>query len=235
MGANCVSIKRIGVVGSGIKAMSRLLAWCQANDVPVMAHTNLSNGVTPEFEALAGSRYWDNALKAFPRLRVSFGHFGDTAPVEDGLARGRAFAALMNSGGSRPGMFAHADAGYFVEVMGREPALLANLRQLYDETAPKGDAALANRFMYGTDWEMTLTEGSVTSYLEDFVTLFEGMEARPAMQARGLTGLSSKFFGGNAVAWAGLRRGEATRRRLDAFYAVNRVAKPDWAAKVDAF
>jgi len=216
------------------QAMSRILTWCQANDVPVMAHTNLSNGVTPEFEALAGSPYWANALQAFPKLRVSFGHFGDTAPVEDGLARGRAFAALMNDGDARPGAFAYADAGYFVEVMAHEPALLANLRQLYDETAPKGGAALANRFMYGTDWEMTLTEGSVAGYLEDFVTLFDGMQTRPAMQARGLTDLSSKFFGGNAVAWAGLRRGEATRKRLDGFYALHRVAKPDWARKVDA-
>ena len=216
------------------QAMLRILTWCQANDVPVMAHTSLSNGVMPEFEALAGSVYWANALQAFPRLRVSFGHFGDSAPVEDGLARGRAFAALMNGVDTLPGAFAYADAGYFVDVMGREPALLTNLRQLYDETATKGGAALANRFMYGTDWEMTLTEGSVAGYLEDFVTLFEGMEARPVIQARGLTGLSSKFFGGNAVAWAGLRRGEATRKRLDGFYAVNRVAKPDWAGKVDA-
>jgi hypothetical protein len=54
------------------------------------------------------------------------------------------------------------------------------------------------------------------------------------MQARGITDLSSKFFGGNAVAWAGLRSGEATRKRLDGFYAAHRVAKPDWAGKVDA-
>ena len=213
--------------------MSRLLAWCQANDVPVMAHTSLSNGVTPEFQAVAGSPYWTNALQAFPRLRVSFGHFGNSASVKDGLARGRAFAALMNDGGVLPGAFAYAGAGYFVEVMGREPALLANLRRLYDETARKGGAALANRFMYGTDWEMTLTEGSVASYLEDFVTLFEGLEARPAIRTQGLTGLSSKFFGGNAAAWAGLRRGVATRSRLDDFYALHGVAKPDWAEKVD--
>lgn len=180
-----------------------------------------------------GAPHWAAALQAFPRLRVSFGHFGDTAPVEDGLRRGRAFAALMNDAAA-PGAHAYADAGYFVEVMRREPALLANLRQLYDETAAKGGAALANRFMYGTDWEMTLAEGSVAAYLEDFVTLFGAMEARPALRAQGLAGLASKFFDGDAAAWAGLRRGEAARGRLDRFYALHRVAPPDWAAKVDA-
>ena len=214
-------------------ATTTVLAWCEANQVPVMAHTNLSNGVTPDFEALAGSQYWANALKAFPTLRVSFGHFGDTALVHDGLTRARAFAGLMNAGHARPGAFAYADAGYFVEVMGSEPALLANLRQLYDETASKGDAALANRFMYGTDWEMTLTEGSVASYLYQFVQLFNELESRPAIQAQGLKDLSSKFFGGNAVGWIGLRIGDTTRRRLEDFYAANGVPEPDWARKVD--
>lgn len=215
------------------RAMAKLLSWCELNGVPVMAHTGLSNGVTPDFERLAGSPYWANALKAFPNLRVSFGHFGDSSPVEDGLDRARAFAGLMNGNSGQPGAFAYADAGYFVEVMNSQPELLANLRQLYDETAGKGSAALANRFMYGTDWEMTLTEGSVGTYLSQFVDLFNELEVRPTMRAQGLTELGGKFFGGNAVGWIGLRSGEPTRRRLDAFYSANRVPQPDWAAKVD--
>lgn len=215
------------------RAMAKLLRWCEVNGVPVMAHTGLSNGVTPDFERLAGSLYWANALKAFPSLRVSFGHFGDSSPVEDGLGRARAFAGLMNGNGGEPGAFAYADAGYFVEVMNSQPALLATLRQLYEETAGKGSAALANRFMYGTDWEMTLTEGSVDTYLSQFVDLFNELEVRPAIRAQGLTELGAKFFGGNAVTWIGLRSGDPTRRRLDAFYSANRVPQPDWTAKVD--
>lgn len=214
-------------------AMAKVLNWCEANQVPVMAHTNLSNGVSKDFEALAGSRYWDLALQAFGKLRVSFGHFGDSTPVEDGLTRARAFAELMKSNTGQSGAFAYADAGYFVEVTGSEPALLDNVRQLYDETASKGDAALANRFMYGTDWEMTLAEGPIDSYLTQFVQLFDRLESRPIIQAQGLSGLSSKFFGSNAVNWLGLRGGERTRERLQAFYEANGVPKPDWAAKVD--
>jgi hypothetical protein len=118
---------------------------------------------------------------------------------------------------ARPGAFAFADAGYFVEVMGREPALLAGLSQLYDDTAQKGDAALA--------------EGGIDTYLSDFARLFKSMEARPAIWAAGLQGLSSKFFGDNAATFVGLRKGEAARIRLDAFYRKNGVGNSGLGGK----
>lgn len=214
-------------------AMARLLGWCQTQQVPVMAHTSLSNGVDTAFEALAGAQYWHTALTAFPGLRVSFGHFGQSSPVAGGLDRARQFTALMRSSSTDPGRFAYADAGYFVEVLGKEAALQAQLRQLFEETANKGNAALANRLMYGTDWEMTLTEGTITDYLADFVHLFGQLEAGPALRAAGITGLASKFFGDNAAAWIGLGKGGAARQRLDAFYAAHKVPVPDWAKKVD--
>ena len=215
-------------------AMINILGWCERKNVPVMAHTSLSNGVTQEFEDLAGSSYWKAALTAFPKLRVNFGHFGDSSPVEDRAAHARGFTALMSADAAAPGAFAYADSGYFVEVLAKEPALRDQLRALYDETAPKQRAALANRFMYGTDWEMTLTEGNVATYLKDFMGLLEELEQRPAIQQQKLSGLSLKFFGVNAVDWIGLRSGGAARARLEAFYAASNVKPPDWVQKVDA-
>jgi hypothetical protein len=52
-----------------------------------MAHTSVSNGVCVDFESLADAQYWKLALDTFPRLRVNFGHFGDTSIVDDGLTR----------------------------------------------------------------------------------------------------------------------------------------------------
>ena len=45
--------------------------------------------------------------------------------------------------------------------------------------------------------------------------------------------IADSFFGGNAVEFLGLRRGERARQRLEAFYARNHVATPDWMRKVD--
>lgn len=215
-------------------AMRALFAWCESEQVPVMAHTALSNGPSADFEALAGVDGWRRALEAYPKLRVSFGHFGDTAPVADGLARAKAFQGLMHDRANEPGSAAYADAGYFVEVLDREPALRDEIRQLYEDTARKGSASLAHRFLYGTDWEMTLTEGAIGGYLSEFVKLMDEIEQRPAIRAAGLANLSGRFFGANAVDWLGLRKGEPSRERLDAFYAKAGVPKPDWMVKVDA-
>lgn len=214
-------------------AMRALFDWAQAEQVPIMAHTSLSNGPSDAFQTLAGIEYWTRALGEFPRLRVSFGHFGDTSPVKDGLDRARAFCDLMSANPNTPGVNAFADAGYFVEVLDREPRLRDVLRTLYDETAPKGQAALAYRFMYGTDWEMTLVEGAVNSYLSEFVSLMDEMETRPALQSRSISQLSERFFGENAVDWLGLRRGRPARMRIENFYTRNGVRTPDWVSKVD--
>lgn len=214
-------------------AMRALFQWCQAEQVPVMAHTSESNGPTPEFEKLTDSKYWALALNEFPTLRVSFGHFGGSTPVELGLRRAEEFASLMQAGTGAPGVSAFADAGYFVEVMSREPELLTIVRQLYEETSSTGSAALSNRFLYGTDWMMTLAEGSVGGYLGDFERLFADLEERPVMKSRGVTNLAARFFGLNSADWVGLHAGDATRLRLDAFYRSHGIDRPDWAVKLD--
>lgn len=215
------------------EAMRQLLGWCESEQVPVMAHTSKSNGPSPAFEALTDSRYWAQALCEFPNLRISFGHFGGSTPVATGMARAREFVGLMTAGPTAPGSHAYADAGYFVEVISKEPDLQGLLRKLYEETSAKGDAALVTRFMYGTDWEMTLTEGTVNGYLDGFERLFKELEAQPAMKAQGHTELAERFFGLNAAQWAGLFPGEPTRLRLDQFYSKHGI-KPDWTTKVTA-
>jgi hypothetical protein len=92
-----------------------------------MAHTAASNGPVAEFEELASARYWEMALAAFPALRVNFGHFGDTSPLQHGMARAESFLRLMDGPG-RPGEFAYADAAFFAEVLAREPGMRDALR-----------------------------------------------------------------------------------------------------------
>lgn len=213
-------------------AMRELFAWCVEEQVPVMAHTNISNGVTPEFEELAGAKYWAKALHDYPNLRISFGHFGGVGG-EKGLDQSKEFVELMSTAAGAPGQFAYADAAYFSEVLDGDPKMLETLKDLYDHTVMKEGAALANRFMYGTDWEMTLAHGNVGNYLSDWANLLQGIEARPAIKQAGLVGLSDKFFGQNAADWIGLRQGEESRKRLNAFYAANGIDAPDWAVKID--
>lgn len=195
-------------------AMKGLFDWCRANDVPVMAHTNHSNGPNPAFEDLAGPERWGDALRAFPGLRVNFGHFGDCDAGGGDPAKLKAFLALMSGpGGGR----AYGDSGYFDNVLPDPDGVHATLARLYGEPAT---SLIASRFMYGTDWEMILQEREVDSYFDRFMDLMDGLDP-------------DAFFGRNAAAFLGLGRGERNRARLDAFYDRNGVSQPDWIAKVD--
>ena len=126
------------------------------------------------------------------------------------------------------GEHAFADSGFFVEAIDKAPEMVDALVKLYKLTGQKGDAALARRFMYGTDWEMVLTHGDVGDYLEDFTIVLKKMEDKLGEE------LAPQFFGGNAARWLGLAKGGATRERLKKFYGKHDVQEPDWVAKVDA-
>ncbi|RJG08533.1 amidohydrolase family protein, partial [Massilia cavernae] len=93
-------------------AMASLFRYCVEKDVPIMAHTNHSNGPYPEFKALAGSEYWKLALDKFPGLRVSFGHFGDTDLEDRKGSRTLPFLKLMTKDAGTPGTNTFADSGY---------------------------------------------------------------------------------------------------------------------------
>ncbi|MGW8392561.1 amidohydrolase family protein [Pseudoduganella sp. HUAS MS19] len=203
-------------------ALRSLYRYCVDNDVPIMAHTALSNGPSKEFEGLAGAKYWARVLQEFPALRVNFGHFGDTGfggSEAGSYARAKEFAGLMQAQG--PGSKAYADSGYFMEAVEHKDGLRQALAQLMRETADKGSASLANRFMYGTDWEMTIAHGHIETYLKDFQDVVESGQ------------LARRFFGENAAGFAGLRAGARTRLRLQKFYDLHNIPKPDWMLKVD--
>ena len=195
------------------RALARLYKWCLANGVPIMAHTNHSNGPNSAFEDLAGPDGWADALRAFPGLRVNFGHFGDTDFVADDGAKARAFVELM---AMRGGENAYADSAYFADALSDPAALGASIARLFDDPRT---AVAARRLMYGTDWEMVLQEPGVDSYLEGFIGLIRPADA-------------DAFFGRNAATFLGLAPGGANRARLEAFYARTGVGRPDWMEKI---
>ena len=209
-------------------AMKSLFTYCVANDVPVMAHTNHSNGPNEEFKALAGSEYWRLALEQFPGLRVSFGHFGDTDPEDHKGEKTRPFLKLMTQGSGSPGENAFADSGYFAGTLLNQAKMRDVLRDLYSAES----RILLERFMYGTDWSMILPQKNVERYLSDFIEVLERIEKADRSLSARQTTLSNAFFGRNAVEFLGLRAGRGNRRRLEAFYARNKVSDPDWMRKI---
>ena len=211
-------------------ALRSLFVWCSDNDVPVMAHTNHSNGPYEEFEDLAGAQYWDKALKEFRGLRVSFGHFGDTDTADHRGERAKAFVALMSSTSGSPGERTFADSGFFADALTQTDKLRDTLLALYGSTS---GGLLAERFMYGSDWEMLATQVDADSYFYRFGTVLDYIDgARRGTRVRGLLP-SEAFFGWNAVHYLGLTSGSKARERLEKFYRAHRIPTPDWMVKVD--
>lgn len=209
-------------------AMESLFRYCLQNDVPIMAHTNHSNGPYEDFMALAGSEYWAKALDKFKGLRVSFGHFGDT-DVEDDGKRTREFLNLFTSADGSGGTATFADTGYYSGVLLNQGKMRDAFAQLY---AASHDHILRERLMYGSDWTMILPQKNVERYLSSFIDVMRKVEALQPNVAVRKTSLSNAFFGANAVEFLGLANGRPNRLRLEAFYAKHDVPTPDWMVKV---
>jgi len=218
--------------------LSEFFAWCIEEQVPVMAHTNKSNGPDPEFEKLALADHWKLVLDRIDqrpdrKLRINFGHFGDTTPVADGPSRSEAFVALMKSRPTAAGAMAFADASYFSDILDNAAKLQAILEGLYLGTQDQ-PGLLANRLMYGSDWEMSMMERNAGRYLSGFEATFVKIEASLSARDPRFTGMANRFFGRNAATFLGLAKGNMNRERIDRFYAKNRITTPPhWMTKVD--
>lgn len=211
-------------------ALGVLYAWCLANDVPIMAHTSPSNNPAKKYKPdVTAPRHWVKVLKAFPGLRVNFGHFGNTDFVFDKGQNASQLMALMTPGAGSPGGKLYADSAFFSEILSSPATMESQLRQRLAESTGRQDAALSQRLMYGTDWEMvTIEGGTTTGYLDRFESVFDHLAKDPALNPNG--DLANRFFGINAANYLGLNEGQATRERLKAFHGT---VRPAWMAKVD--
>jgi predicted TIM-barrel fold metal-dependent hydrolase len=209
-------------------AMGRLFQYCQENDVPIMAHSNDSNGPYESFRKLAGSSYWKQAIEKFPGLRVNFGHFGDSDIEDHHGAETLPFLRLMTQEPNSTGRNVFADSGFFAGAMIDQGKMRDALLSLYGVDG----GIMTERLMYGSDWHMILTQKNVKHFLANFIELMDRVEkASPGRNVRQTT-LANAFFGENAVEFLGLRTNRGNRTRLERFYARNSVSRPDWLRKV---
>jgi hypothetical protein len=213
------------------RALEQLYAWCIEYKVPIMAHTAPSNMPDATFSwATDPARWPDLPVRG---LQVNFGHFGDT---ELGLRKEpkltRAYAGLMSAEGALGANF-YADSAYFTDAVRGSGTLAAQLTALFRDTQPKRPANLANRLMYGSDWEMLLIEsGETSAYLRNFEKLFARFDKEGSFGAAGK--ISDAFFGVNAARYLGLLDAESQcRKRLDEFYNWHGIKRPLWTIKVD--
>jgi hypothetical protein len=217
-------------LGANLDAALRVLyTWCTANDVPIMAHTAPSNvTMAKSKEEIMAPACWAPLVEneEFAGLRVNFAHFGHTDIAHDAGVAARGLMKYMRVDPTANGRGCYADSGFFAEILSEGGAVQEQLQALFAEPTMPNLAPLRERLMYGSDWEMVTIEGKATTdYLKRFQAVFDNLDPEG--------GLGDRFFGVNAANHLGLRRGQATRTRLDAFHRGS-PKPPAWMAKVDA-
>jgi predicted TIM-barrel fold metal-dependent hydrolase len=207
------------------EALDELYKWCIDEHVPILAHSNATNGRCAKYKALAGADYWALVLAQYPDLRVNFGHLGGLTNCFDGIEPCPAVTALPPTSQQLINLMpahtnVYGDAAFMDTMLHHPNEFDALLGQAY-----RSNEILKSRFLFGTDWSLLMETGGNKPYLDDFVKAFSKIDE--------LQGAASGFFGGNAIAYLGLQNGGRARGRLEDFYGTKKVANPAWMLKVD--
>ncbi|HEY1936497.1 MAG TPA: amidohydrolase family protein [Candidatus Angelobacter sp.] len=159
--------------------LGELYTWCCDNDVPLMAHSNASNGVIDEFKDLVDPKYWKAVLDCWPNLRISFGHLGgfsDPHNVGNANEPPERLIDLMSEEPNKPGANAYADVAYFTEVLSSDRTLGNRILAEYKKLSDGKPAILPHRLMYGTDWSLLINYGDVQPYLSHFISVLQDVD-----------------------------------------------------------
>jgi predicted TIM-barrel fold metal-dependent hydrolase len=213
------------------EALDGLYAWCEKEQVPILAHTTESQSAGPDFAARAEPKFWLSVLEKYPRLRLNLAHFGNFSQAFTGLEAGdpaenytrtweHQMAAIVKDGRFRS---VFADISYFYWVLdgSGETQKIAAVKRMfakYFEADPK-----VERLMFGTDWSMTGKAPKAEGYIDNVEAFFTDL---------GLTGAQlDNLFYKNALRYLGLDRDTKASARLKAFYSKASKAYPNFTGK----
>ena len=199
-------------------AMNALFEWCAENDVPIITHSNRSNGPSDDFEDLVAPCLWKPVVDRFPDLSINFAHLG-------GVGSGKAnddwegYISLMKDSG--PGSRVFVDASYFSDIIADDPEVATRLLKRLLGSSEQ----LERKILYGSDWKMLVQEENAETYLKTFA------EAAEKVEQGGHADFSERVLGGSAANWLGLSVGRGNRERMLRFYQNNNVVPPPWVSK----
>jgi predicted TIM-barrel fold metal-dependent hydrolase len=202
--------------------LDSLYAWCEAEEVPILAHTMDSQGANAEFGARANPKFWLQVLEKRPTLRLNLAHFGNftLATSMDKFNDTWEFQiGTFVKGGQFPNVY--ADLSYFAWVLGgwSQTARRAEIKTLLAEYLNRFDPT-AERLLFGTDWTMMGRELDAEKYVD-------AMEA--FLIEVGLGGAQiDNIFTKNALRFLGLSGPGKATERLQRFYQANGKAMPSF-------
>lgn len=220
----------------GIEAALRgLYAWCEDNDVPIMAHAENSLGSLCGYGHRASPAWWRKALDGFPNLRVNLAHFGG---FDELRPQPPAKECRENDFSGKAWEFI---IGETIRVDGRDN-LFADLGYLYELTSPEFDDRTRSEIrgylqqfqsrydpdvrhlLYGTDWTMIAKELDNNNYMARLGAQLTAAGYTPEQQ--------QNIYWRNAARYLGLGKTDRTRARLHD-YCQNHQIDAGWLSAFD--
>ncbi len=200
------------------RALDSLYAWCDAEEVPILAHTTESQSAGPDFAARAEPQFWDKVLSKYPKLRLNLAHFGNFSQAI--AASGNPLKAYARTWESEIGAFIksgryphlYSDISYFYWVLegSDEKQHIDTAKKLFEkyfDTDPNSE-----RLMFGTDWNMTGKAQGAANYVANVEAFFRDVGLKEKQ-------LDNLFYK-NAMRFLGLDRQAKATARLHHFYEV---------------
>jgi predicted TIM-barrel fold metal-dependent hydrolase len=211
------------------RVLAELYKYCDDNELAIMAHCSDSIGSRPDYALRSAPELWNPVLDCFKKLRLNLGHFGGIwdyvcDPKCDFWCRWKKkkdsdwpnrIAKMVKQ---HDNLF--VDVADFSGVLERWPSETCLTNEIFEKLkhlvkSPK----LRSRMMYGSDWMLLDREPQNEHYYQSMQEKFSDLV--------GPTDLD-KFLGKNAAAFLGLKNGQKTRKRIDAFYRDNHQQPPDF-------
>lgn len=209
--------------------LASLYRYCEENNVPIMAHTAISNLSDSHFNVIFNFDSLNKLVTTdYPSLKISFGHFGGFGWANDkneGENKNQANPAiwpeLVNTMSNSANNNLYVDTGFFSAALGNEIKFKKSLRDLLSK-----NPFLANKMLYGTDWKMLVTEEKTKDYLQTFERILHNPEIEKFVSST----QRQNILGKNGAAYLGLYAGSISRTRVERFYQ-NQV-QPHWISKL---
>ena len=218
------------------RALARLYDRCVEHDVPILAHTALSQAFDEGWAYRAHPYFWCRVFKEarWENLTLSLGHFGGT----------RAFCCEIPDPPTtccdpKPAVLLLASIR---DLLSNYPNTYADISSfdIFEKDDSEGDtkcpscrSRVLNRLgdllnigripksvLYGSDWYAIARYDNHEKYLDRWA------EALPEVHR-------SRILGENAACFLGLHSGRANRSRLEQFYSRHGIGTAQWQCRMD--
>jgi predicted TIM-barrel fold metal-dependent hydrolase len=197
--------------------LEELYSWCEAEHVPITVHCNASNAAYRDYRTFSDPVLWGEVLDNHADLHLNLGHFGGARAKDDPNDPGTPWPdqiAALAKGHLR--LF--ADSGdHRIDDRTIADAYMARLQAMFAAGTPT--AAMAPRFMYGSDWYMLALLPNWPEFLHEYRAHYTETFGEPA---------AARFMGDAALEFLGINPANANGERLRQRYANVGVLAPGW-------